>query len=44
MLALLGGRQRTRDEYADLLAASGFALEREIETGAGISILGARTA
>jgi hypothetical protein len=42
MLALLGGRQRTRDEYIALLAASGFALEREIATPAGISILEAR--
>ena len=44
MLALLGGRQRTRQEYAALLDRSGFRLEREIDTGAGISILEARTA
>jgi hypothetical protein len=39
MLALLGGRQRTRAEYAALLDASGFSLRREISTRAGISIL-----
>lgn len=39
MLTLLGGRQRTSREYAKLLAQAGFALRREIDTGAGISIL-----
>jgi len=39
MLALLGGRQRTRQEYEMLLNRSGFHFEREIDTGAGISIL-----
>ena len=39
MLTLLGGKQRTRSEYEALFAASGFALQREIDTGAGISIL-----
>lgn len=42
MLALLGGRQRTRQEYAALLEQAGFAFEREIETGAGIAVLEAR--
>lgn len=42
MLTLLGGLQRTRQEYEALLAQEGFALEREIETRAGISILDAR--
>ena len=42
MLTLLGGRQRTRDEYDALLRRSGFSLEREIDTGAGISILEAK--
>jgi len=42
MLALLGGRQRTSPEYAALLAAAGFALQREVETYAGIAILEAR--
>ena len=39
MLALLGGRQRTRREYEALLDRAGFSLRREIDTGAGISIL-----
>ncbi|MEJ7740426.1 MAG: methyltransferase [Chitinophagaceae bacterium] len=39
MLTLLGGRQRTREEYEDLFQATGFSLEQEIETRAGISIL-----
>jgi len=42
MLALLGGRQRTRGEYAALLEAAGLALEQEIDTRAGISILETR--
>ena len=43
MLTLLGGRQRTQQEYAALLARSGFRFQREIDTGAGISILEAET-
>lgn len=39
MLALLGGRQRTRPEYEALFDHSGFRFEREVETGADISIL-----
>lgn len=39
MLTLLGGRQRTLPEYEHLLREAGFALRREIETAAGISIL-----
>ena len=39
MLALLGGRQRTRQEYQSLLDRSGFQLARQIDTRAGISIL-----
>lgn len=39
MLALFGGRQRTRTEYGTLLSRAGFALRREIDTGAGVSIL-----
>lgn len=42
MLTLLGGRQRTQQEYAALLAQSGFQFQREIDTGAGISILEAK--
>ncbi len=44
MLALLGGRQRTLQEYAALLDTSGFLLQREINTCVGISILEAQTA
>lgn len=39
MLALLGGRQRGRQEYAALLDRAGFAFERQIDTGADIAIL-----
>jgi hypothetical protein len=39
MLALLGGKQRTRGEYETLLDKAGFSFEREIDTGADISIL-----
>lgn len=43
MLALLGGKQRTRLEYEALLNQAGFTLQREIDTHAGISILEAVT-
>jgi hypothetical protein len=39
MMALFGGRQRTRPEYQSLLDQAGFSLERVIETPVGISIL-----
>jgi hypothetical protein len=39
MLTLVGGRQRTRREYEQLLDESGFRLRREIDTPAGVSIL-----
>lgn len=39
MLALIGGKQRTRREYEALFGAAGFSFTREIATGAGISIL-----
>ena len=39
MLALLGGKQRTSQEYETLLKRSGFTLQRQIDTPAGISIL-----
>jgi len=42
MLTLLGGRQRTLREYEALLRGAGFALKREIETIAGISIIEAK--
>ncbi len=44
MLTLLGGKQRTREEYEALLTRSGFVLRREIDTGAGVSILEAEAA
>lgn len=39
MLVLLGGRQRTLDQYTRLFDESGFAFRREIDTRAGVSIL-----
>jgi len=39
MLTLLGGKQRTLRKYETLLEQSGFAFQREIDTGAGISIV-----
>jgi hypothetical protein len=39
MLAFLGGRQRTRRQYEALFNSAGLSLVREIDTGAGISIL-----
>ncbi len=44
MLTLLGGRQRTRQEYAALLDQAGFRFQREIDTGAGISLVEATVA
>ena len=39
MLSLLGGAQRTHQEYAALLKAAGFSLVKVVDTGADISIL-----
>src|SRR5260370_30237137 len=39
MLTLLGGKQRTLREYQTLLEQSGFVFQREIDSGAGISII-----
>ena len=39
MLSILGGKERTRDQYARLLAQSNLRLDREIDIGAGVSIL-----
>ena len=39
MLAMLGGRQRTLKEYESLLQNAGFSFQREVDTGAGISII-----
>ncbi|HXQ25989.1 MAG TPA: hypothetical protein VN822_06250 [Candidatus Acidoferrales bacterium] len=35
----LTGRRRTQHEYAELFNAAGFRFEREIPTGANVSIL-----
>ncbi len=39
MLAFFAAKQRSRPEYEALLGRAGFSLEREIDTGADISIL-----
>lgn len=39
MLALLGGQQRSRQQYVALLEQAGFAFQGEIHTRAGVSIL-----
>lgn len=39
MLTLLGGRQRTQSEYANLLTEAGFALKKVMDTQTGITIL-----
>ncbi len=39
MMTMLGGIQRTREQYATLLNAAGFTLQRGLDTGADISIL-----
>jgi hypothetical protein len=44
MLTLIGGRQRTCQEYTALFERAGFCFEREIDTGADISILEAAAA
>lgn len=42
MLIRVGGRERTDPEYAALLAAAGFALERIIPTPSGFSVITSR--
>jgi hypothetical protein len=42
MMVGTGGRERTRDEFAELLAAGGFALERAIPTAIGLSVFEGR--
>jgi hypothetical protein len=39
MLAVTGGRERTAPEYAQLLGAAGFRLERVVPTLSQVSIL-----
>jgi len=42
LLLLVGGRERTHTQYADLLAAAGFRLEQVVPTATSISIVEAR--
>lgn len=42
MLAIHGGRERTQQEYAGLLALAGFSLHRAIDTSAGVWVLEAQ--
>jgi hypothetical protein len=39
VMLTIGGRQRTQAEYSDLLGECGFAMTREIDTHAGVSII-----
>ncbi|MFF3646543.1 methyltransferase [Streptomyces sp. NPDC002564] len=39
LMLLVGGKERTRDQYAELLAKAGFQLERVVQTPAAISIV-----
>jgi len=39
MLAVTGGRERTRAEYEGLLASTGFRLERVIQTASQYSLV-----
>lgn len=39
VMLTIGGRQRTLREYSDLLGDSGFAMTRDIDTQAGISVI-----
>jgi hypothetical protein len=38
-MLVIGGKQRTRKEYEELLAGAGFRFIREIGAGAGTSII-----
>jgi hypothetical protein len=38
-MLVIGGKQRTREEYEELLSGAGFRFTREIDTGAGTSII-----
>lgn len=39
MMALLGGKQRTQQQYAALLEAAGFSIERKLDLNPGLSII-----
>ncbi len=42
LMLLVGGKERTEEQYAELLAAAGFRLERVVQTAAPISVIEAR--
>ena len=42
LMLLVGGQERTAAQYADLLAAAGFQLERVVQTAAPVSVIEAR--
>jgi hypothetical protein len=44
MLTVAGGRERTADEYRDLLAPAGFRVERVVPTASAVSIVEAAPA
>ncbi|MEU6406789.1 methyltransferase [Streptomyces sp. NPDC046985] len=39
LLLLVGGKERTRSQYAELVAKAGFRLERVVETAAAVSVV-----
>ena len=39
LMLLVGGRERTASQYADLLARAGFRLERVVETASSVSVV-----
>ncbi|WP_078910475.1 methyltransferase [Streptomyces sp. NRRL S-87] len=39
LLLLVGGKERTRSQYAELVAKAGFKLERVVETAAAVSVV-----
>ncbi len=39
MMVITGGRERTKEEYRNLLEVSGFALREVLPTQAGVSLL-----
>ena len=39
MMTILGGSQRTRQQHEALFGCAGFTIQREIDTGTGLSIL-----
>jgi O-methyltransferase domain len=44
MMVGLGGRERTHEQFAELLAEGGFALERVVPTAIGLSVFEGRPA